>query len=731
MRINRGVILVSLAGLTIFFLGAAYTIWSDEIPAPVLATVNMALTPSADASTATPDMSATQAVYLTVSETGITAVTAAQLRQANLQFEQLSNQNLNLTRQGKPVPFFVDGEGDDARLYFFAEAHKGALEAPAVYRLETGVGYAMSQRDAQPTGEGTSSAWQKHHWEDNTLFVEQTGDGDIWTGTPLLAGGSWTYTFDDILPDSGSAKLVVRLLSNVEGAVSPQHHIEIFLNGSQVADHTWDGTNREQLTLELNEGMLDGNAPNALTIVSPGDTGLLGDTIYIDSVELEYHGIVDASDQQVRFVSDSPQVAVESESESTLVFDVTNSDEPTLLTNVLYQDNAIHFSSDGAQRQYFALHAAHTVQPKIKAVPQWPQSLKEAGWGADYIAIVADVRGFSSVIEPLLEHRREQGLRVASIPIDQIFDEFGYGYRSPQAIKDFLAYAAVYWEAPAPRYILLVGDATYDLRDHAIGRNKNLLPTPLVLSDSGVYLASDAWYALFENLPDIKMIIGRLPVQNAIQLRSMVEKTLAYETSVEPDANWFERALLIADDTTQFDEASEILANQLDQHGYRVYHLNTGSNKNINHDILNTINHGVGLINYTGYGGERVWGNEAALQSSDVNMLVNGMRLPILTTFTTRNGAFADPQYDTLVESLLRAKDRGIVAAVAPSGHPQMEKQLPLAGIFYKHLLDGQAITLGDTVLLMQAEVADDPDLAAIMPTINLLGDPALKIHTP
>jgi hypothetical protein len=62
--------------------------------------------------------------------------------------------------------------------------------------------------------------------------------------------------------------------------------------------------------------------------------------------------------------------------------------------------------------------------------------------------------------------REDQGLRVKVADIEDIYDEFSYGIKSPQALKDFLSYAYSNWSPPAPQYVLLVGDSTYDPKDH-------------------------------------------------------------------------------------------------------------------------------------------------------------------------------------------------------------------------------------------------------------------------
>jgi hypothetical protein len=211
----------------------------------------------------------------------------------------------------------------------------------------------------------------------------------------------------------------------------------------------------------------------------------------------------------------------------------------------------------------------------------------------------------------------------------------------------------------------------------------------------------------------------------------MVKKTMTYEQATEEDVLWVKQALLVSDDEPEFSASSTNLAFSLNAYGYNVYQLHMSYNDHIGHDIISAVNQGVGLINYIGYGGEDVWGDEAALQGNDVYLMTNESHLPILTAFTTRNGAFADPQQDSLAEKMLRAQDRGIVAAVAPSGRPQMDKQLKLAELFYTQLLNGESNTIGEALLKTRNATLEDPELDGILPMINLLGDPALQFNAP
>lgn len=707
------IVLATLAGLTVLFLGAAYKMWGDG----VIEVRNLKTGPSIPRQIAT-------FVNLTVPETGIAAVSAAQLRQVNLRFDRLSAEELDLTRNGRSIPFYVTGNGAEASLYFYAQAVTSTLRAPAVYRLSRGQGVAMPERNAWPTGRGEPVALLHYHWEENNTFLAQA-EGDLWYGRLLLAPASWTLALDAIEPSGGRGNLLIRIWSSNQDSPDPDHHLVIGLNGEELLSRYWDGIRAETVSLSLAEGTLRAGNGNTLTLSTPGDTGAVGEAVYVDWIALSYEGQVSARQGQVRFTSSAADVRVNDAGEQLLLFEVTDQDAPVALVNYKHENGAVDFAGSGRESHYVALEPHQAIQPVIEVNPAWPASLRGPGRGADYVAIVAGVDGFDEAIEPLLAFRRQQGLQAEAVSLQQVFGEFGHGQRTPQAIRDFLAYAAANWR-PAPRFVLLVGDATYDVHNYGNGRNQNHLPTYLARTASG-YVSSDTWFSLFSRTPVLS--IGRFPVQTVQQLEVLVDKTITYEKN--SGHAWSHNALFVAADHPRFSALSEALATMVDGSGYRVHQLTMRHGEDIRYDIMSALNKGVGLVNYAGYGGEQVWNDETVFQAADAAMLSNGGRLPIYTTFTCLNGAFSHPNADSLAESLLWAANGGIVAAVAPAAKASMEHQWQLADLFYHELFRGGHQTLGEALAQAKAAALDDPALREAMYTVHLLGDPALRVNHP
>jgi len=114
-----------------------------------------------------------------------------------------------------------------------------------------------------------------------------------------------------------------------------------------------------------------------------------------------------------------------------------------------------------------------------------------------------------------------------------------------------------------------------------------------------------------------------------------------------------------------------------------------------------------------------------------VAMLANNGHTPIFTTFTCNNGAFTEPETDSLAEELLWVEEGGIVAAIAPTSRISLTSLTPMGDLFYAELLKDEVTTIGEALLNAQTSAASDPGLHEAVLVVNLLGDPALRLQRP
>jgi hypothetical protein len=158
-----------------------------------------------------------------------------------------------------------------------------------------------------------------------------------------------------------------------------------------------------------------------------------------------------------------------------------------------------------------------------------PSRWHQANQSADLVMISHG--DFLESLEPLKAFRESQGLSVALIDVEDLYDEFTFGIKTPQAIKDFLQRARSSWQKP-PRFVLLVGDASFDPRNYYGFGHFDYLPTKLV-DTNYIETASDDWFVDFngDGLPDIA--IGRIPLRTAEEAAGVVSKLIGYEQSRE------------------------------------------------------------------------------------------------------------------------------------------------------------------------------------------------------
>jgi hypothetical protein len=346
---------------------------------------------------------------------------------------------------------------------------------------------------------------------------------------------------------------------------------------------------------------------------------------------------------------------------------------------------------------------------------------------ADYLLIAPGA--FLAAAEPLLERRRDQGLQARGVSFEEISNEFGHGQPSAAAIKSFLAFAFHSWARPSPRYVLLLGDSSYDPRNFT----GTALPSPLPAlwtKTSYLWTVSDPGLAAVNGedpLPDIA--IGRLPATTVEEARKLVEKLVAWEDSGQGLAG---RAALVADNPdlagdfeADIDDIARSFLQGRDVTTLKLSQLGGGTRA----AIRDALDSGLSLLSYVGHGGAAVWASENVWNAWDAASLQAQSRQPLLLTLNCLNGYFVAPAYDSLAESLLKAEGRGAIAGFSPSG-------LSLDGPAHQYhralmteLTGGRAERLGDALLAAQKAYAQSGLMPELLNVYHLLGDPAMQIR--
>jgi hypothetical protein len=381
-------------------------------------------------------------------------------------------------------------------------------------------------------------------------------------------------------------------------------------------------------------------------------------------------------------------------------------------------------------------------------------NLASAENGADYLLITHRFLGWDEGGVPypwlndLAALRRLQGLRVKAVDVEDIYDEFSYGMAAPHGVRDFLAHAYRTWAEPAPRYVLLVGDSTYDPKDNwswfRSDTTATYVPAYLTYTEHMGETVSDEWFVrVCGDDPVGDLYIGRLPAATVEQATTMVSKIVGYETA--PNGQTWERnVLLVADNVTEkYEKVFELMNEDVlallppgMNSAMREYLGDYARAADLTRAIRNRINiDGALLVNYSGHGSVQIWAEENFFNATSVTSLTNGTKLPFVAAMTCLTGQFTYPEiwaFPSMAEALLREPNKGAVAALMSTGMTVPEGQHLLDKALFEAIFAKDQRTIGRAVNTAKQELMTNgsgyDDVAG---TFTLFGDPAMTLRVP
>ena len=520
------------------------------------------------------------------------------------------------------------------------------------------------------------------------------------------------------LAASGDATLEVR----VQGVTALPHQVNVFVNEIGIGTLSWEGQSLKTEVFSVPHSYLE-EGENLVTFVPLGGET---DMSLVDSIRLTYWRTYRAYEDELRCQAQGgTQVSIDGFSTPEVrVFDITDAGgvfEVETKGKPVDTGYGVTFRVPGSgTRTLLALTDQRMKTPAGIRANQ-PSSWRKAG-GYDFV--IVSHGDFIDSLSSLEALRKSEGLSVGVMNIEDVYDEFNFGMKSPQALKDFLSHARSSWSRP-PRFVLLVGDASFDPRNYLGFGDQDYVPTKLI---DTVHLetASDDWFVDFDNDGLPEMAIGRLPVQTAEEAATVVSKMIGYEKSGAK-----KEAILVADRTEgpndfDFEGASEGVRALLPAPILvrKIFRGQFSSDAQAKGELLLGINQGPLLVNFMGHGSLEVW-RGSLLTAGDAESLINGLQLLFFVNMTCLNGFFQAPYADSMAEALLKAQGGGAIAIWASSGMTEPGGQLMMNEELVRQLFNGEGLTIGEAVMKAKASVTD----MDIRKTWILFGDPATRLR--
>jgi hypothetical protein len=504
----------------------------------------------------------------------------------------------------------------------------------------------------------------------------------------------------------------------LQGMTNSEHVVKVQVNGQEVGLINFAGMTHTVAQLSINTGLLH-EGDNTVTLErTNGDP----DISLVDYLRVTYAHTFQADNDSLQFTVNGNAVISGFSGAGIRLIDITDPNSVSLYTPQTESSaDGYRFSVTTSQsRTFLALTDQKTRQPAAIARNK-PSNLSMSNQGADFIIITH--RNFLSSVEPLASLRRSEGMSVAVVDVEDIYDEFSFGAHSPGAIRSFLRWSTTNW-LQTPQYVLFVGDGSFDPRNYLSNEETDFVPARLI-DTALMETASDDWFVDFNNDGVAEMAVGRLPVRTPAEAMSMISKIVNYSPG-----NTTQSALMVADNLDarshfSFAAASDELSALLPT-GIGVEKIYRGNNaaSAVHDQIVNGINQGPLLVNFMGHGSVEIWTGAPILSTLDAPAFTNGRRLPVFLMMTCLNGYYQNPARESLAEALLRTDKGGAVAVWASSGMTEPQSQLDMSKTLYQQLFGSQRLMLGDAILKAKQANADRD----VLRTWALLGDPTLQI---
>ena len=616
---------------------------------------------------------------------------------------------LSLYEQGIEQPIVVNSDS----IEFYGRRLDTISTGARTYWLRWSEGAAnrlplVKPRPRAPIAESVAFTYEKRERSMFLAAIVNNGDAENYFG-PLV----WSEPTDQPLhlgnADSGApgnATLEVTLQGGTDGP----HRTAIAFNGQSLGVVTYD--NQQQKTFSFAVPHASLGAANSVTF-----TALGGDDDYsvVASTKLTYQHLLRADSGEFEASLQPGRTVTVGGFTSNAIRAIDVTDAPFEVETGIGPDPAggymATFTPSGSGNRVVLVFDDSRILAPAELAANRPSTWSDGKGSADLLIISNSA--FIQAASALVPVRKNDGINAAVVDVEDLYDEYNFGVRAPEAIRAFLK-NTLQWKT-RPRWVLLVGDASIDPRNYMGFGTYDFLPTKLIPT---YYLktACDDWLADADGdgVPDFA--IGRLPARTPADAELMFNKITSRGT---PSGAWANSVLSVADRPEGYDFAAAAdAATSFVPHSMTLQKIEFAQST----DVIPALNQGQLLVDYVGHGTVDLWGLDGVFNSSQAAALTNGNRLPFVVAMNCLNGYFHDLFSYSMAEGLMEAPNGGAVAVWAsttltePDGQAVMNREL-LSRVFGN-------ITIGEAINQAKRAV-DDAD------TRNswiLFGDPSMTL---
>jgi hypothetical protein len=376
------------------------------------------------------------------------------------------------------------------------------------------------------------------------------------------------------------------------------------------------------------------------------------------------------------------------------------------------------------------------VRP-VDGAPVTVRRLRNAQEGAGYLVITT--REFKDAASDYAEMvTQAYAVRTKTVFVEDIYDNYSYGFFNPEAIKVYLYDLLNTPGAPELNYVLLAGDANYHVRINYTKYSRNFVPTY-------GFPAGDTWFAAYDSLSIAPQVsIGRLPVRNATELSAYKAKHERYVAARQDD--WNKTFMFFSSGDPAEGEAnllsyrnvnSGIIRNIIEPrplagkavHFYKTITPRSDLGPYDPSYISAAIDNGAVMISYIGHSGTQTWDNSIG----DVAQLANKRnRNPLISDFGCSTGKFAEPDVAPFAELFVTDVDGDAIGYIGNSSLGFQSTARTLPSLFYSIVVTERSNSVGDAHAEMKRRLITNYGNNAVnrisVRSNTLVGDPIVAL---
>lgn len=564
-----------------------------------------------------------------------------------------------------------------------------------------------------------------------------------WYWNFLITQLSYNFNLSNIYPNK-NASILSKLVSFASNISTNSHQVKLFLNNAQIDSNSVDRFKQLVIKANVNSSSLlngtnqirlqnlpNGSSPNSLAfdwydVEYPKYLNLVNDSLYFKisddvSAGLKILKIGNATQSSYRIYKVKPEFQI-----------ITNYNVSS--SNLFFADTV----SPGDE--YYIISGERNIAPRFYYVKNFV-NLRSINKQTDYISITHPK--FLSVAQNYVQSIAGlYNLSASVYNVQDIFDEFAFGYPYPEAIRLFANVLYNNAQTPKPSYLTLIGDANYDYK-YFLGTSggKNYVP-------SYGNPVGDNWFAVWDPnaIPVPQLKVGRIPINETSELDYYLTKIQNNES--KPFDEWNKRYLLFSGGRSDVAGELEYLKSANDSivskfiaprpisgkytHFYRTKTPQTDFGPYSPEQISNAISAGGLFISYIGHSGTATWDNSI----NSTNQLYNNVnRNPLITDFGCSTNKYAEPNIVCFGERFLFSSSGQALGYVGNSSLGFQSTAVTAPVYFYEEIFNDSLSEVGNASLYSKMRLLTQNGNTAVNKiyalTNVILGDPAVRLKIP